>query len=91
VKSRRNFMPFGEDLYQGIGNRTSTLKYSINGDDIRQKFTGYQKDTETSLDLSVLGGQTGERESLSFRMVLFHVVLCLGGYADGNSGKAKAI
>jgi hypothetical protein len=59
VKSRRDFMPFGEDLYQGIGNRTSTLKYSINGDDIRQKFTGYQKDTETSLDLSVLGGQTG--------------------------------
>jgi RHS repeat-associated protein len=45
-------MPFGEDLYQGIGNRTSTLKYSINGDDIRQKFTGYQKDVETSLDFA---------------------------------------
>ncbi|MBP6212839.1 MAG: hypothetical protein KA447_07320 [Pyrinomonadaceae bacterium] len=54
VTSRRDFMPFGEDLNVGVGNRTGEtgLKYSMPGDNIRQKFTGYQKDTETSLDFA---------------------------------------
>ena len=52
VKARRDFMPFGEELYSGVGGRTGDtgLKYSSNQDDIRQKFTGYQKDKETGLD-----------------------------------------
>lgn len=47
-------MPFGEDLNVGVGNRTGDtgLKYSMPGDNIRQKFTGYQKDTHTSLDFA---------------------------------------
>ena len=52
VKSRRDFLPFGEDIYVNVGARTSTLKYGSSNDDIRQKFTGYQKDSETSLDFA---------------------------------------
>lgn len=54
VKSRRDFMPFGEDLNAGVGNRTgeSGQKYSATGDKVRQKFTGYQKDDETKLDFA---------------------------------------
>ncbi|MBK6751108.1 MAG: hypothetical protein IPG67_14160 [Acidobacteria bacterium] len=54
VSSRRDFMPFGEDLNVGVGNRTGDagLKYSMPGDNVRQKFTGYQKDDETQLDFA---------------------------------------
>ena len=54
VVSRRDFMPFGEDLNVGVGNRTGDtgLKYSMPGDNVRQKFTGYQKDNETQLDFA---------------------------------------
>lgn len=47
-------MPFGEELYTGVGGRTgdTDLKYSSSQDDIRQKFTGYQKDKETGLDFA---------------------------------------
>jgi RHS repeat-associated protein len=54
VKSRRDFMPFGEDIYVGVGGRTGDTgqKYASTQDEIRQKFTGYQKDSETSLDFA---------------------------------------
>jgi RHS repeat-associated protein len=53
VVSRRDFMPFGEDLYSGIGGRTESLKYSLSGvDSVRKRFTGYQKDQETGLDFA---------------------------------------
>jgi RHS repeat-associated protein len=54
VISRRDMMPFGEDLYAGIGGRTgdSGQKYSSSQDEIRQKFTGYLKDKETNLDFA---------------------------------------
>lgn len=54
VRSRRDFMPFGEELHTGVGARTGDtgLKYSSDADNVRQKFTGYQKDTETSLDFA---------------------------------------
>ncbi|HMT07675.1 MAG TPA: RHS repeat-associated core domain-containing protein, partial [Pyrinomonadaceae bacterium] len=52
VKSRRDFLPFGEDLFAGVGSRTAANRYSSTTDSIRQKFTGYQKDTETSLDFA---------------------------------------
>jgi len=71
VTSRRDFMPFGEDVPTeagdraniedqlevgtveiGTGNlRTTALNYTST-DGIRQRFTGYQKDTETSLDFA---------------------------------------
>lgn len=54
VSSRRDFMPFGEELYTGVGGRTGDagLKYSSSEDEVRQKFTGYQKDDETNLDFA---------------------------------------
>ncbi len=53
VKSRRDFMPFGEDIFENVGAaRTAALNYSSNQDDLRQKFTGYQKDSETQLDFA---------------------------------------
>ena len=47
-------MPFGEDIFVGVGGRTGDTgqRYSSNADDIRQKFTGYQKDSETNLDFA---------------------------------------
>jgi RHS repeat-associated protein len=52
VISRRDMMPFGEDLYVGVGARSTNLKYGSTNDEIRQKFTGYQKDKETNLDFA---------------------------------------
>jgi RHS repeat-associated protein len=53
VISRRDFMPFGEEIYANIGGRTENQKYTQNGvDNIRKRFTGYEKDTETGLDFA---------------------------------------
>lgn len=53
VISRRDFMPFGEEIYAGVGGRSVSLKYSLTGaDNIRQRFTGYEKDIETGLDFA---------------------------------------
>ncbi len=52
VVSRRDFLPFGEEITNNIGERQAqSLKYNV-ADGIRQKFTGYQKDDETSLDFA---------------------------------------
>lgn len=51
--SRRDFMPFGEELYADGTNRTTAGKYSQTGQDsVRKRFTGYEKDTETNLDFA---------------------------------------
>lgn len=49
IVSRRDFMPFGEEI-TGLGGRSSGVGY--NPDNIRQKFTGYEKDDETGLDFA---------------------------------------
>jgi RHS repeat-associated protein len=49
--SRHDYLPFGEELYDGTGSRTTTQGYSI-GDGARQKFTGYERDSETDLDFA---------------------------------------
>jgi RHS repeat-associated protein len=51
VVSRRDFKPFGEQIEADGTYRTASL-YSAAGDNIRQKFTGYQKDEETNLDFA---------------------------------------
>lgn len=48
VISRNDYLPFGEDLF--TTQRTQTLGYK--SDDVRQKFTGYEKDGETGLDFA---------------------------------------
>ncbi len=45
---RHDYLPFGEEIGAGVGIRTAAQGYSA--DCIRQKFTGYEKDTETGLD-----------------------------------------
>jgi RHS repeat-associated protein len=51
VTSRRDFMPFGEEIYSGIGERSESLNYlSAGSDNVRKRFTGYEKDVETDLD-----------------------------------------
>ncbi len=51
VVSRRDFMPFGEEIQSGTGGRTTAQGYG-GQDNIRQKFTGYERDTETDLDFA---------------------------------------
>lgn len=46
--SRRDFHPFGEEIY--IAERIAALGY--HSDDVRQKFTGYERDDETNLDFA---------------------------------------
>jgi RHS repeat-associated protein len=49
--SRRDFMPFGEEVAADTNYRVADLKYGVS-DSVRQKFTGYQKDDETQLDFA---------------------------------------
>ena len=51
VTSRRDFLPFGEELLPDTVYRTTTQKYGAT-DSVRQRFTGYLKDTETGLDFA---------------------------------------
>lgn len=71
VMSRRDFLPFGEEINVGVGGRTgeSGQGYSMPGDRVRQKFTGYQKDTETSLDFAEAGCMRTDLEDL-LRLIL---------------------
>ncbi|MDX6500664.1 MAG: hypothetical protein QOG23_3924 [Blastocatellia bacterium] len=48
--SRHDYLPFGEELLAPIGARSSGQGYM--GDSIRQKFTGYEADTETGLNFA---------------------------------------
>ena len=52
VKARRDFLPFGEELYAGLAGRNINQKYSSNTDDTRKKFATYQRDAETRLDFA---------------------------------------
>ncbi len=51
VISRRDFMPFGEEINPDGTYRKTTDKYGT-VDSVRQRFTGYQKDEETGLDFA---------------------------------------
>jgi RHS repeat-associated protein len=50
VKARRDFLPFGEELFAGLAGRNANQKYSSSTDDTRKKFATYQRDAETGLD-----------------------------------------
>ncbi len=52
VISRRDFLPFGEEITPDIGSRASVAAYQPTNDNVKQKFTGYQKDDETGLDFA---------------------------------------
>jgi RHS repeat-associated protein len=46
---RHDYLPFGEELFAGIGGRTTSLGYTA-GDGVRQQFTSKERDFETGLD-----------------------------------------
>ncbi len=52
LKARRDFFPFGDEIYAGYGSRTTSQRYSAPDDDTRQKFATYQRDAETGLDFA---------------------------------------
>jgi RHS repeat-associated protein len=49
IISRHDYMPFGQELGSGIGGRTPGIGYDA-PDGVRQKFTQYERDSETGLD-----------------------------------------
>ena len=51
VKSRHDFRPFGEEVAATEGGRSSVPGYG-GGDNLRQKFTGYEHDAEAGLDFA---------------------------------------
>jgi RHS repeat-associated protein len=51
VLDRRDFHPFGEEIPAGIFGRTTALNYG-GASGLRQKFTAYERDTETGLDFA---------------------------------------
>ena len=51
IISRRDFLPFGEELPADTNLRKTDFNYA-KSDDVRQKFTGYEKDEETGLDFA---------------------------------------
>jgi len=46
--SRHDYLPFGEELFAGVSNRTPQQGYT--GDSVRQHFTLKERDNETGLD-----------------------------------------
>jgi len=51
VKARYDYLPFGEEIESSIGGRSSVAGYGAS-DGIRQKFTGYERDSESGLDFA---------------------------------------
>jgi RHS repeat-associated protein len=51
ILSRRDFMPFGEEIAANENNRKAALGYN-GGITTRQAFTGYEKDIESSLEFA---------------------------------------
>jgi RHS repeat-associated protein len=49
VIARHDYLPFGEEIPSGIGNRTPGLGY-VTTDDTTQRFTSKERDAETGLD-----------------------------------------
>jgi RHS repeat-associated protein len=48
LRSRHDYLPFGEELYAEVGGRTGWQGYVQ--DTVRQKFTEYERDHESGLD-----------------------------------------
>jgi RHS repeat-associated protein len=48
-ETRHDYLPFGEELTAGFGNRTSALGFT-GADGVRQQFTQKERDNETGLD-----------------------------------------
>ena len=49
VVARHDYAPYGQEMTAGVGGRSSLYGAS---DNVRQKFTGYERDSETALDFA---------------------------------------
>jgi RHS repeat-associated protein len=49
IVARHDYLPFGEEIWAGIGLRTTTQKYSVS-DKVRQRFAVMERDEATGLD-----------------------------------------
>ena len=49
ILSRHDYLPFGEEIWAGVGLRTTTQKYA-NTDKVRQRFAMTERDETTGLD-----------------------------------------
>lgn len=58
--TRHDYLPFGEDLQAGAGGRTTIQGYD-GAYNVRQKFTGYERDEETNLDYAQARYYTGRQ------------------------------
>jgi RHS repeat-associated protein len=76
IVSRRDFLPFGEEIQTDPSHRKASLKYG--SDDIRQKFTGYQRDDETGLDFA----EARMYNSGHARFTVVDPLLASGKFAD---------
>jgi RHS repeat-associated protein len=91
VISRRDFLPFGEEINSGTGGRTTAQGY-IGSDSIRQKFTSYERDQETDLDYArarMYGNSLGRFTSpdplyIEFRRLPFPQAWNLYAYTRNN-------
>jgi RHS repeat-associated protein len=52
VKSRHDYLPFGEEVPNSVGGRDAVAAPGYNAGTVRQKFTGHDRDTETGLDFA---------------------------------------
>ena len=51
--TRHDYLPFGEELFAGVGLRSSSSHgYEPPADGVRQKFGSYERDNETGLDFA---------------------------------------
>ncbi|HYX31034.1 MAG TPA: RHS repeat-associated core domain-containing protein, partial [Pyrinomonadaceae bacterium] len=86
--SRRDALPFGEDLGAYIGGRTPQQGYG-GSDGVRQRFTSYERDTETSLDYAkarFFGNSLGRFTSPD----PYNIILETQATAEANEEKATA-
>jgi RHS repeat-associated protein len=75
---RHDYLPFGEEVGAGVGGRTTGQGYV--GDNVRQKFTNYERDTETGMDYA----QARYYSSVQGRFTSFDPLL-----ASGRPGNPK--
>jgi RHS repeat-associated protein len=89
--SRHDYLPFGEEIGANVGGRTTTQGYTLS-DDLRQKFTGKERDNETGLDFfgaryyATVQGRftTTDPTYFQFVMLVDPQRLNLYGYARNN-------
>jgi RHS repeat-associated protein len=49
IVARHDYLPFGEEIYAGVGLRTATQKYAVT-DKVRQRYALTERDEATGLD-----------------------------------------